>query len=72
MRLPSAIQYLVILSLLTSFPHSIIITGFVVLGGHTRVVDPHAAFRNPMQGTTKGGNGLATAIVSVIFAFGGS
>ncbi|KAF7966459.1 hypothetical protein HWV62_9747 [Athelia sp. TMB] len=50
----------------------IIITGFVVLGGHTRVADPHAAFRNPMQNTTKGGNGLATAIVSIIFSFGGS
>ncbi|KZP26305.1 high-affinity methionine permease [Athelia psychrophila] len=50
----------------------IIITGFAVLGGHTKVADPHAAFRNPMQGTTTGGNGLATALVSIIFSFGGS
>lgn len=52
--------------------YSIIITGFAVLGGHTKVEDPHASFRNPMQGTVKGGNGLATAIVSIIFSFGGS
>lgn len=56
---------------LIPFP-SIIITGFVVLGGHTKVADPHAAFRNPMNGTVKGGNGLATAIISIIFSFGGS
>lgn len=49
----------------------IAITGLVVLGGHTRVEDPHANFRNSFAGTTSNGNGLATALVKVNFAYSG-
>ncbi|CAA7267087.1 unnamed protein product [Cyclocybe aegerita] len=49
----------------------IAVTGFVVLGGHTRVEDPHANFRNAFEGTTSNGNGLATALVKVNFAYAG-
>jgi len=47
-------------------------TGFVVLGGHTRVKDPHANFKNAFEGTSSNGNALATALVKVNFALGGS
>lgn len=50
---------------------SISITGLVVLGGHTRVEDPHANFRNAFDGTSHNGNGLATALIRVNFAYGG-
>jgi len=46
-------------------------TGLVVLGGHTRVKDPHSNFRNAFEGTTSNGNGLATALVKVNFAYTG-
>lgn len=49
----------------------IAITGLVVLGGHTRVEDPHVNFRNAFEGTTSNGNGLATALVKVNFAYAG-
>ncbi|KAF8972118.1 high affinity methionine permease [Flammula alnicola] len=49
----------------------IAITGLVVLGGHTRVKDPHANFRNSFAGTTSNGNGLATALIKVNFAYAG-
>lgn len=51
--------------------NSIAITGLVVLGGHTRVEDPHVNFRNAFEGTTSNGNGLATALVKVNFAYAG-
>jgi len=59
--------------LLIIFAHkrSIAITGLVVLGGHTRVQDPHANFRNSFAGTSSNGNGLATALVKVNFAYAG-
>lgn len=50
---------------------SISVTGLVVLGGHTRVEDPTANFRNSFAGTTSNGNGLATALVKVNFAYAG-
>lgn len=50
---------------------SVAITGLVVLGGHTRVEDPHANFRNAFEGTSSNGNGLATALVKVNFAYAG-
>lgn len=43
----------------------------MVLGGHTRVEDPRANFRNSFVGTTSNGNGLATALVKVNFAYAG-
>ncbi|KAG6834667.1 hypothetical protein H0H93_008187, partial [Arthromyces matolae] len=49
----------------------IVITGFVVLGGHTRVENPHANFKNAFSGTTSSGYGLATALVKVNFAYSG-
>ncbi|KAF8071685.1 high affinity methionine permease [Lyophyllum atratum] len=49
----------------------IAITGLVVLGGHTRVEDPQANFRNSFAGTASNGNGLATALVKVNFAYSG-
>ncbi|KAG6877783.1 hypothetical protein C0993_003984 [Termitomyces sp. T159_Od127] len=49
----------------------IAIMGLVVLGGHTRVDDPYANFRNSFVGTTSNGNGLATALVKVNFAYAG-
>lgn len=49
----------------------IAITGLVVLGGHTKVVDPHANFRNSFEGTLNNANGLATALVKVNFAYSG-
>jgi hypothetical protein len=50
---------------------SISITGLLVLGGHTRVENPHANFRDAFAGTTSNGNGLATALVKVNFAYSG-
>ena len=50
---------------------SITITGWVVLGGHTRVEDPHANFRNSFAGTTTNGNGIANAFVKINFAYAG-
>lgn len=53
------------------FSYSIAVTGLVVLGGHTRVEDPRANFRNAFAGTTSNGNGLSTALVKVNFAYAG-
>ena len=47
------------------------ITGLVVLGGHTRVENPHANFHNAFEGTTSNGYGLANALVKINFAYAG-
>jgi len=47
------------------------ITGLVVLGGHTRVKQPHANFHNAFEGTTGNGYGLANALVKINFAYAG-
>ncbi|KAL8281039.1 hypothetical protein RQP46_006718 [Phenoliferia psychrophenolica] len=47
----------------------IVITGFVVLGGHTRVKEPHANFKNAFEGSTSSGNAIANAIVKLNFSF---
>ncbi|KAK8205615.1 hypothetical protein M8818_004791 [Zalaria obscura] len=47
------------------------ITGFVVLGGHTRVADPHANFRNAFEGTPPSAYGITNALVKIIFAYTG-
>jgi amino acid transporter len=47
------------------------ITGLVVLGGHTRVEDPHANFREPFAGTSSQPYGLTTALVYIYFSYGG-
>ncbi|KAJ4983134.1 high-affinity methionine permease [Stagonosporopsis vannaccii] len=49
----------------------IVITGFAVLGGGTRVQDPRANFRNSFEGITTNGNDLVNALVSVNFAYQG-
>lgn len=50
----------------------IIITGFVVLGGHTSVKDPKANFRDAFKGTGSGGAyGATTALYRIIFSYGG-
>ncbi|RDB26216.1 High-affinity methionine permease [Hypsizygus marmoreus] len=66
LRLSNAIGVVKVLTLIF-----IAVTGLVVLGGHTRVEDPHANFRNSFAGTTSNGNGLATALVKVNFAYAG-
>ncbi|KAF7328429.1 Amino acid transporter-like protein [Mycena venus] len=47
------------------------ITGFVILGGHTRVKDPHANFHDSFKGSTSSGNAIANALVKINFAFSG-
>ncbi|KAL1983485.1 hypothetical protein VTN96DRAFT_10306 [Rasamsonia emersonii] len=47
------------------------ILGLVVLGGHTRVPDPTANFRNAFEGTTNSGYGITNALVKVMFAYNG-
>lgn len=47
------------------------ITGLVVLGGHTRVADPKANFRDGFAGTSNSANGIANALVKVNFAYSG-
>jgi amino acid transporter len=48
------------------------ITGLVVLGGHTRVKDPHANFRNAFDGTgSSGGYGVTNALYKIIFSYAG-
>mgnify|MGYP004726823745 FL=1 len=50
----------------------IIITGFVVLGGHTDVEDPKANFRNAFEGTgSASAYGLTNALYRIIFSYGG-
>ncbi|KDQ17200.1 hypothetical protein BOTBODRAFT_155984 [Botryobasidium botryosum FD-172 SS1] len=49
----------------------VVVTGWVVLAGGTRITDPHANFRDGFAGTTSNGNGIATALVKVNFAFTG-
>lgn len=50
----------------------IIITGFVVLGGGTRVKDPKANFRNSFEGTqSASAYGLTNALYRIIFSYGG-
>ena len=50
---------------------SISITGLVVLGGHTRVKDSHANFRDSFHGTAGNGYGLSNALVKINFAYAG-
>ncbi|EAU85304.1 high affinity methionine permease [Coprinopsis cinerea okayama7 len=66
LRISNAIGVVKVVTLLF-----IAITGFVVLGGHTSVADPKANFRNAFEGTSSNGNGLATSLVKVNFAYSG-
>ena len=50
----------------------IAITGLVVLGGHTRVKDPRANFRDAFAGSGSGGGyGATTALYDIIFSYTG-
>lgn len=50
----------------------VIITGFIVLGGGTRVKDPHTIFKDAWNGTTTDGNAISNAIIKVSFSYGGT
>ena len=63
MNLISAVKLIILLF--------IVITGFVVLGGGTRVKDPGANFRNSFDGVTSNGNAIVNALVSINFAYTG-
>jgi L-asparagine transporter-like permease len=46
------------------------ITGLVVLGGHTRVPNPHENFHNSFEGNATP-YGLTNALVKIIFSYAG-
>ena len=48
----------------------IAITGFVVLGGNTRVADPHENFRDAFSGRASP-YGINNSLYKVIFAYAG-
>lgn len=50
----------------------IIISGLVVLGGGTRVGNTHSVFKNAWEGTTTDGNAISSAVLKVVFSYGGS
>ncbi|KAL7412946.1 high affinity methionine permease [Mrakia frigida] len=47
------------------------ITGLVVLGGHTRVQNPHKNFENAFAGSSSNGNALSTSLTRIIFSYAG-
>ncbi|KAF6807388.1 high-affinity methionine permease [Colletotrichum sojae] len=50
----------------------VIITGFVVLGGHTRVEDPTSNFKDAWSGSSNASAyGMTTALYRIIFSYGG-
>ncbi|KAG0691260.1 hypothetical protein C6P40_003511 [Pichia californica] len=49
----------------------LVVLGWVILGGHTRVADPHQSFRDVWKGTTSDGNDIANSIIKVAFSYGG-
>ncbi|KAJ6089934.1 hypothetical protein N7467_005150 [Penicillium canescens] len=50
----------------------VIVTGFVVLGGNTKVENPKANFQDAWSGSaTATGYGLTTALYRIIFSYGG-
>ena len=49
----------------------ICVTGWVVLGGGTRIEDPRASFRNSFAGTRNSGYYWANAIFDVINSYAG-
>jgi amino acid transporter len=48
-----------------------LITGFVVLGGGTRVQNPRQNFQNSFQGVTNNGHDIVNALVSINYAYDG-
>ncbi|KAI0685727.1 amino acid transporter [Cytidiella melzeri] len=49
----------------------VVVTGWAVLAGHTKIQDPHANFRNAFAGSSHSGNDYATAMFKVLFAYSG-
>ncbi|EMD32234.1 hypothetical protein CERSUDRAFT_118872 [Gelatoporia subvermispora B] len=49
----------------------VVVTGWVVLGGNTRVKDPHAMFRNAFAGSSHSSFDYATATYKVLSAYSG-
>jgi amino acid transporter len=49
----------------------VVITGWVVLSGKTRVTDPYYNFRNAFAGSSTSSNDYATATFKVLFAYSG-
>lgn len=48
-----------------------IILGWVVLSGATKVQDPYQSFRNTWEGTTNNANDIANSIIKVTFSYSG-
>jgi amino acid transporter len=61
MNLISAVKLIILLF--------IVFTGFAVLGGGTRVKDPHVNFRNSFDGITNNANGIVNALVNINYAY---
>ncbi|KAH7887208.1 amino acid transporter [Phlebopus sp. FC_14] len=49
----------------------VVITGWVVLSGKTRIADPHVNFRNSFAGSSHSSNDYATATFKVLNAYAG-
>ncbi|CDO71025.1 hypothetical protein BN946_scf184844.g29 [Trametes cinnabarina] len=49
----------------------VVVSGWVVLSGHTRVPDPHANFRHAFAGSSNSSNDYATATFKVLNAYAG-
>ena len=50
----------------------VIVTGFVILGGNTKIENPTANFKNSFRGTeTASAYGLTNALYRIIFSYGG-
>ncbi|KAI0754054.1 high affinity methionine permease [Daedaleopsis nitida] len=49
----------------------VVVTGWAVLAGHTRIADPHANFRNAFEGSSHSSNDYATATFKVLNAYAG-
>ncbi|KAJ7585652.1 high-affinity methionine permease [Mycena floridula] len=49
----------------------IVVTGWVVLAGGTRVKDSHSHFKDGFKGSNNNGNALSGAIINIIFSYQG-
>ncbi|KAJ3555599.1 hypothetical protein NM688_g2484 [Phlebia brevispora] len=49
----------------------VVITGWAVLAGHTKITDPHVNFRNAFADSSHSSNDYATAMFKVLFAYDG-
>ncbi|KAI0090101.1 amino acid transporter [Irpex rosettiformis] len=49
----------------------VVVTGWAVLAGHTKIQDPHINFRNAFAGSSHSGNDYATAMFKILFSYSG-